>query len=400
MRVKLTSFALLAVGLLAAAPAQAADDAKDPILIGMAIAKSGWMTAFDDDPSKAARIAVDDINAAGGVLGRPIELIEGDTKTDPTQAFKVGTELIDEGVDFLIASCDFDMGAPAALAAQNAGIATMSICSGSPKWGPQGIGPLVYTISVAVQAESYLSAEWAYEKMGWRSAYALKETDYTFTRSQCSGFKHHWGELDGTEFLGEDTYKIADSSIAVQITRIKALPEEPDFIMLCSTITAMPSIIRQLRAAGINAPLMTSMGADGDYWLESLPHLSDFYLPAHGSLYGDDPNPKVQEFMARFEERYGRLPTTSLAMMGYSVVQAFAIAAERAGTVDSEAIAAELNKFDNEPLLIGPRTFTEDVHIQTQVRGLMMEVEDGKMHSLGEYYTNKTPVPFEMLFQE
>ncbi len=393
---RISAAVCLTATLAAASPALAAD----PIVIGMAIAKSGWMTAFDDDPSKAARIAVDDINAAGGVLGRPLALIDGDTKTDPTQAFKVATDLLDQGAKFLIASCDFDMGAPAGMAAQNAGIAAMSICSGSPKWGPQGIGPLVYTISVAVQAESYLAAEWAHERKGWRTAYALKETDYTFTRSQCAGFEHHWQELPDTKLLGEDTYKIADASIAIQITRIKALPVKPDMIMLCSTITAMPAVIRQLRAAGIDSALMTSMGADGDFWLKSLPDLSNFYLPAHGSLYGDDPNPKVQEFMARFKERYGRLPTTSLAMMGYSVVQAFSIAATRAGSLDSQKIADELNKFKNEPLLIGPRTFTPEVHIQTQVRGLMMEVKDGKMHSTGEYFTNKTPVPVDMLFKE
>ena len=398
MRNAILSTALLIMVAGPIPPAFAADP--EPIVIGMAIAESGWMTAFDDDPSKAARIAVDDINSAGGVLGRPLKLIEGDTKTDPTQAFKVGSDLIQDGAKFLIASCDFDMGAPAALAAQSAGILSMSICSGSPKWGPQGIGPLAYTISVAVQAESYLNAEWAYNEKKWRTAYALKETDYTFTRSQCAGFKQRWSELPDAKLLGEDTYKIADTSIAVQITRIKALPVKPDFIMMCSTITAMPSLIRQLRAAGINSALVTSMGADGDFWLKSLPDLSNFYLPAHGSLYGDDPNPKVQEFMARFKARYGRMPTTSLAMMGYSVVQAFAIAATRAGSINSEKVAAELDKFDNEPLLIGPRTFTKEIHIQTKVRGLMMEVKDGKMHSTGKYYTNEKAVPFNTLFVE
>src|SRR5690606_17608556 len=110
-----------------------------------------------------------DINAAGGILGRQIELLEADTKTDPAQAFKVGTELVESGIDFMVASCDFDMGSPAALAAQNANIPVMSICSGSPKWGPQGIGPMAYTISVAVQAEAYLLAEWAFEKKGWKT---------------------------------------------------------------------------------------------------------------------------------------------------------------------------------------------------------------------------------------
>lgn len=373
--------------------------AEEPIKIGLAIAKSGWMTTFDEDPSMALRIAVDDVNKAGGILGRQIELLEGDTKTDPAQAFKVGTELVDAGIDFMVASCDFDMGSPAALAGQNAGIPVMSICSGSPKWGPQGIGPMVYTISIAVQAESYLIAEWSFERKGWRNAYAIKETDYTFTRSQCAGFQERWKELGGN-FQGEDTYRVADTSIAVQITRIKALPQPPDFIMLCSTLTAMPSVIRQLRAAGIDAPLLSTSGSDGDFWLQGLPGLNDIYLATHGSIYGDDPNPEVRSFMQRFEERYGRAPTSSLAMMGYSVVQAYKIAAERAGSVDAQAVVAELDKFDNEMLLIGPRSFTPEIHIQTQLRGLIMHVKDGKMSSTGEYFTNQKKVPLATMFQE
>ncbi|MYZ46240.1 ABC transporter substrate-binding protein [Propylenella binzhouense] len=397
---RLTSLAMAwaAMAVVAVVPPAMAEGGN--VKIGMAIAQSGWMTAFDEDPSMAVRMAVKDINAKGGILGRQVELLVADTKTDPTQAAKVGTELVDQGIDFMIVSCDFDMGAPAALAAQNAGILAMSICSGSPKWGPQGVGPLVYTISVAVQAESYLLAEWAKNKKGWNSAYALKETDYTYTRAECSGFQHHWKELPGTKFLGEDTYKVADTSIAVQITRIKALPEKPDVILLCSTVTAMPSIIRQLRAAGITTPLMTSMGADGDYWLPSLPDLSDFYLPVHASIFGDDPNPDVRAFMESFEKANGRRPTSSFALMGYSLMQGYQRAVERAGTTDSEAVAAELNKFKDEPLLIGPRSFTPDIHIQTRVRGLMMEVQNGKMKSTGEYYMNETPVPFEVLFSE
>jgi branched-chain amino acid transport system substrate-binding protein len=397
MRTKLKATVLAAVlGIAAAGPARSAE----PILIGMAIAQSGWMTAFDDDPSKAAAMAVDEVNAAGGLLGRPLTLKTIDTKTDPTQAFKAGTELIQDGASFLIASCDFDMGAPAALAAQNAGVLAMSICSGSPKWGPQGIGPLVYTISIAVQAESYLVAEWARFKKDWKTAYALKETNYTYTRSQCAGFEERWKELPDTKLLGMDTYKVEDTSIAVQITRLKALPEKPDFIYLCSTITAMPSVIRQLRAAGIDAPLMTSMGADGDYWLQSIPDLSNFYLPVHASIYGDDPNPAVTKFIADFKARYGRAPTSSFALMGYSVIQAYVKAAKQAKSIEPLKVAEQLDSFKDQPFLVGPRTFTKDVHIQTKVRGLMMQIQKGKVSSLGEYYTNEKAVPFASLFKE
>ena len=67
--------------------------------------------------------AVDDqTNAKGGLLGRKLKWIEGDTKTDRTEAAKVGQNLIDEGAELLFVSCDYDFGAPAALKAEAAGV--------------------------------------------------------------------------------------------------------------------------------------------------------------------------------------------------------------------------------------------------------------------------------------
>lgn len=372
-----------------------------PIVVGMAVAKSGFMTAYDEDPSRAVEVAVEDINAKGGILGRPLKLIWSDTKTDPAQAFKAGTDLVQQGADFVVVSCDFDMGGPAALASQNAGVLAISICSGSPKFGPQGVGDLVYTISVAVQAEGYLLAEWAKNKQKWNSVYILKDEAYTYTRAQCAGFEQRWKEIAGADsIVGMNTFKNDDPSIAAQITQLKASARKPDFVMVCSMMPGAPSVVRQLRNAGIEAPITLGFSMDGDYWLKAIPNVSNVFLPVHGSVFGDDPNPAVNELIARLDKKYGAAPTTSYALMGYSLMQAYARAVERAGSTDSVKVAAQLNEFKDEPLLIGPRSFSKDVHIQTKVRGLIMEAKNGKLVSTGEYYANEKPVPFESLFKE
>jgi branched-chain amino acid transport system substrate-binding protein len=293
------------------------------------------------------------------------------------------------------------MGGPAALAAQNAGVLAVSICSGSPKFGPQGVGNLVYTISVAVQAEGYLLAEWAKNSKKWNSVYILKDEAYTYTRSQCAGFERRWKEIAGADsIVGSDSFKNDDPSIAAQITRLKASAKKPDFIMVCSMMPGAPSAVRQIRNAGITAPITLGFSLDGDYWLSAIPNVTGVYLPVHGSVFGDDPNPAVNELVVRMKQRFGTPPTTSYALMGYSLIQAYAKAVEKAGTTESAKVAAVLDTFKDEPLLIGPRTFTKDVHIQTKVRGLIMEVKSGKLVSTGEYYANEEPVPFEQLFKE
>lgn len=389
---------ILALSAFSTAPSSmAADD----LVIGMAVAKSGWMNAYDDDPMKAAEIAVEDINAKGGVLGRNLKLIYSDTKSDAAQAFKAGQEVLAAKAELVIASCDFDVGSPAALAAQEVGVATMSICSGSPKWGPQGVGPLVFTMSIAAQVEGYIAAEWAFQKQRWTTAYMLKDTWLTYTRSMCQGFEDRWRELAGEDgWLGSDTFLNEDPSIAAQITRLKALPKQPDAIFICTVVPGGATAIRQLRNAGVEQAIIGGFGLDGSYWLDSVPNLSNFYLPVHASVFGDDPRPEMNDLIKRFTERYGNPPATSYFAMGYSAIQAFAIAAERAGKTDGAAVAAELEKFKDEPLLIGPRTYTKELHIQTQAQGLMMEVQNGKHRTLGFFVKNEKRVPFESLFKD
>src|SRR5688572_21594070 len=85
-----------------------------PILIGAAVARSGWMTMYDDGPYKAVQLAIEDINARGGVLGRKLELITADTKTDPAGSARAAAEVLEKGASLVITSCDFDFGGAAA----------------------------------------------------------------------------------------------------------------------------------------------------------------------------------------------------------------------------------------------------------------------------------------------
>lgn len=394
----LVAVAAVMTSLVYSSPAEAQ---KKPLKIGFAIAQSGWMTVLDEDPSKMVQFAVEDINKAGGLLGRQIELIYCDHKTDPALSSKCGTEVLQKGAEFVIASCDFDFGGPAAMAAQNAGVLTMSLCSGSPKWGPQGAGPLVFSAGVAAQAEGYVMAEWAYHVKGWRTAYMLKDTSITYSRAMCVGFEDRWPELAGKENLvGVDTFKNDDPSIATQVTRIKNLPKQPDFMFTCTYIPGGATAVRQIRNAGIDMPILGGFDMDGPHWLDAAPNLSNFYYLAYGSVHGDDPEAKVNELVTKFEKRYKQRPATSLGLVGYNLIQAYSRAVERAGTTDSKKVTAELEKFKDEPLFTAPYTFSKNLHIQTKLRVLIMEIQNGKQRSTGLYHVLKKEVPFDILFKD
>jgi branched-chain amino acid transport system substrate-binding protein len=282
----------------------------------------------------------------------------------------------------MLVTLDFNYGGPAAREAQKAGMVAISIGASSPKFGVQGIGPLAYTIGSNGDVEAYAESEWAYQKKKWRTAYLLLDDTTDANRTQCSSFATRFKELGGT-VLGRDTFKNPDPSVAPQITRIKGLPKSPDVIVLCSYPPGGAVAVRQLRQQGIDAPIIGNDAFDGDYWYKkTVPDLSNFWYNESSSIFGNDPDPKINAFWKKYTKVTKGPPQVSFGGFGYSAVQALAIAIKRAGTTKGTAVAKQLDKFRNEPLLLGT-TFTPKLHIDTHRAGRMMEIRNGK-HTVAE----------------
>ncbi|NEY88994.1 ABC transporter substrate-binding protein [Tabrizicola oligotrophica] len=374
--------AALAATTCLTAPALA-DDEK--IVVGFATAETGFMQAYDKPAQDAAMIRIAEINAAGGLLGKQIEVVNADTKTDRAEGAKAGLSVIDAGADMVVVSCDYDFGSPAALAAESAGLPSFFLCAESIKAGIQGVGPNSFSASVLAAVQGATMAEWAYTKKEARTFYRLLDTWTEYNKGICDGFDWMLPRLADATLAGEDTFLNEDASIAAQITRIKALPEEPDAIMLCTMMPGAVSAIKQIRAAGINSMILNGSGVDGSYWLSAVPDLSNFFVPVQGSIYGDDPNPEVTAFNAKYKEATGGDPSTQYVYPGYVMIDVWAKAVERAGTVETSAVVAELEKMTGEPTLFGPRTFTSEIHHQNQARYLIVETNAGKPGVVDEW---------------
>ncbi|MGE0503452.1 MAG: ABC transporter substrate-binding protein [Rhizobiaceae bacterium] len=374
----------------------AAIAADDPIIIGFATAQSGWLS-YESSSVEAAKIAIEEINAAGGLLGRQIKVVEADTKTDRTEGARAGQEVVNQGASLVVVSCDYDMGSPAAFAAQSAGVIAISLCANDPKMGVQGVGTHAFSWSFAAQSGGYVLADFGYEE-GWKKAYSLLDTTIEFNKSTCAGFNARWKELAGDAgFLGEDTWRNDDPSISAQITRLLALPEKPDVIMLCTYLPGGASAIKQLRDAGIQTALLSSQALDGDFWLNSVPNLSGFYYNAYMSIFGDEPSAENKALLDKYVAKTGERPVTSNFVTGYGLIKGYQLAVERAGTDDPDAVLAEFNKFTDEKIEGVPITFTPEMHIQLKWPLLMMKVENGK-HAAIRYQTSGSTPPMSLLF--
>ncbi|MDR6953329.1 branched-chain amino acid transport system substrate-binding protein [Ancylobacter sp. 3268] len=382
------------VTLLPLQPARAADE----ITLGMAVAFSGWMEAYDGEATKMAQLWVEEQNAKGGVLGKKIKVITADTKTDRVEGAKAGKQLVDAGADMLLVSADYDYGAPAALQAQKAGIISVFIGASDPKAGVLGVGPLSFTANNAAQLEGAVMAEWGYEKKGLRKGYMLVDETLEYNKSACAGYE--WMlPLKKGELVGQDSFKSQDATISSQVTRLSEAirTKGVDHVMLCSANPAAASALRQLRAAGIAIPVLSATAMDGTYWVNSVPGLKDFYLPVQ-ALVKDDPRPDVNALTAAFEKKYGKPPTTQYAYPIYAFLQMWAAAAVKTGTTDSKAVVGALNEMGDFPTVIGPRSFSPKLHIQTRNPMFVVSYDGDKETSVGEW-TISQAIPDAVLYR-
>lgn len=386
------SAACLAVSL--ASPVIAQD--QDPIKVGFASALSGWLAAYDEEPQKAAVMKIEEINKAGGLLGKQIEYQVMDTKTDLTLTSSVASSLVDWGANMIVVPPDYDYGSPAALVAQNAGLIAISTGASDPKMGVQGVGPNVFTAHSASQISGITSAEYAYEKMGARTAYMLEDISIEATKSACAGFVAAWGKKGG-KLLGRDTFQKEDASIAAQVTRIKSQETPPDMIFLCATMPQGPAAVRQLRAAGIDMPIFADTGMGGDFWLGGVPDLKDFYVPTMMSMRGD-PRPEINKFLEAYKARWGVLPVSEFSVLGYCTLEQWAAAVEKAQSVETEAVLAVMNQFKDQPTTCGPTSYTDQIHIQTDRPMLVARVVDGGFQPV-EIFRNEFKPDFNLLFR-
>jgi branched-chain amino acid transport system substrate-binding protein len=363
-----------------------------PLTIGFAIGETGFMQAYDEPARTAAEFAMEDFNAEGGIEGRKVKFVSADMKSKPELSGDAATQVLSDGAEIVVTSCDFDQGAPAAVVAQEAGVLAFSTCAASTAFGPEGVGPLAFTEATAAGDFGASIAEWAFEKKGFKNAFMLWDNTLEYMKQSSYGFKKRWEEIGGN-LVGEATFKQEDQSIASQINEIKSLPEPPEAIYLTSYMPGLASAVKQIRAAGLEMPILSDEDIDGDSWKSAVPELNDIYFTTNASLYGDDPEKEVQELVDRYKEKTGKLPEFASFLTGYTMMEAIKTAMEgTGGSSDGPELQAQLEKFDEEPLLL-PTTFTPKYHITLKRTVRVMQIQDAKTSYVESWTPKVTPVP-------
>lgn len=326
---------------LVAAGSMSAAFAADKLVIGLATGQTGGLAPYDGPAIEGFQIAVDEINAAGGIGGKiMIETISRDTRSDAAQTSIVAQELLDDGINVLVTPSDADPSFAAAALATDAQVPAFSPAASSPTLPLMG-GDFMFANFPGDNVQATVSAEWAYSQ-GHRNAYILYSPDTQYTTLPLY-FSDVWKELGGN-VAGEGTYVIGQQDFSAEVTKIKAMNPPVDVVMTAAYEPDFPAFIRQLRAAGVTAQVIGSDGIDS-------PTTFSLGEAAEGLVFSTaghaTPGSALEAFNAKFEKAYGRPADTIFAAIGYDLMKVIEAGVLAAGSTDSVAIRDAVANLEN-----------------------------------------------------
>lgn len=368
------------------------DDGDGPIKIGFAVADSGPIAGLDTEATNAALLRIEQINAAGGVGGRQLEAVRKNTQSDKALATNTATELVGEGVSAMIVSCDFDYGSPAAIVAQASSIPGISLCASDPKFADtKTIGNLAFSFAPGSDVEAVAMAEWAFGEQGWKRAYILQDQSIEYTKALGRYFEARWKALGG-EIAGRDSFPGGDNTdVRAQATKLRGV-EGADFIYLPSWNPGTAQVVRQLRSAGVDLPIVSSSAADGEILAKTAGKASEVFFPPYGCMAycSGQQSEGLEEFDAAFAEKYGRQPNSAYALAGYNAVTGIADAIEAAGSSDGAEIGAALENLESIDSPTGPfRPASPTCHKPIGMPLALVELKDGKLEYVQDVTAKK-----------
>jgi branched-chain amino acid transport system substrate-binding protein len=371
----------------------AAEAQDDTIIIGGAMCQTGVQAPLDTPGVKGAQVAVKYINDNGGLLGKKVEFINVDGKSDPVTVGNAAVELIDKGADIIMTPCDFDFGGPASREAQEAGLVGISACASDPLYSSWSLGDKQFTLSMWNTTMGATAADFALKEKGWKTAYVVTDQFIAYTKSLSKYFIAQF-KANGGEIILEDTYTNGDNDFSAQLARLKALGKKPDVIFVSSYGQDIAMIIRALREVGYDAPVL-----GGDAYDDPAMHAAlgeslgnDVYFVTH-TFMSPEAHPDMQKFIDLYTEMHGAAPDTSFVATGWDTVMLMAEAIKAAGTTEGAAVAKALE--DGEfKLLTGELNYgtAEEGHVPDKA-AVMVELKGGKPTFLGWRRPETLPAP-------
>ena len=325
----------------------------DTILLGEVGSLTGSEATFGISTRNAIELAINEVNAAGGVKGRKIEVRVYDNQSKPEEAAQAANRLINQdNVLLILGEVASSNSMAMAEKAQPAKVPMISNASTNPK--VTEIGDYIFRVCFIDPFQGYVMAKFSHDNLKLNKVAVLRDLGSAYSQGLADVFERKYTEMGG-KIVARETYTKGSTDFRSQLTAIKRA--SPDAIYIPGYYNDIGLIARQARELGITATLMGGDGWDSEKLFElggsavEGSYFSNHYSP-------DDPSPRVKKFIASYKAAYGSVPD-SLAALGYDAAMVAVDAIKRAPSFDRAAIRDAIAQTKNFHGVTGSITLDE-----------------------------------------
>ena len=355
----------------AGAPASPASTESSFIPVGEYGSLTGTTAAFGQSQHKGIVLAIEEINAAGGVLGKPFRLFSEDNQSKQEETPIVVAKLINQNhIVALLGEVASSRTLAAAPLAQRAGIPMISTSSTNPK--VTLVGNFIFRMCYLDTFQGAAIARFVKTTLGKTRAAVLIDVRNDYSVGLGGFFSENFTKLGGT-IVSSESYSEGDQDFRAQLTKIKAT--NPEVLVIPGYYADAAKIAKQARDLGFDVPLV-----GGDGW-ESSKLFEIGGTAVEGSYYSNhyfmgDAKPEIVAFVKKFQERWGE-PPDSMSALAYDGARLLADAMRRAGTTNGDAVRQALASTKDWPGVTGAMSFDENRNPVKPI--VILGVQGGKL---------------------
>ncbi len=324
----------------------------DKIKIGIYYPLTGDIATFGQFGKKGVEMAVTEINASGGLLGRQVEAIYEDTRGQQQDSTIAVQKLInkDKVVAVLGESASTNSLAGGAVCQENK-IPMITPSSTNPT--VTEIGDYIFRVCFLDDFQGEVMARFAANSLKAKRIAILYDNGSDYSIGLEEFFTSTLKKLGG-EIVAKEAYQKTDVDFSAQLTKIKG--SKPDAIYVPGYYTQVGQIAQQTRKLGMTIPLLGADGWDSPSLIEiGKEALNGCYFSNHYNV--EDPDPTVSNFVKAFKTKYNTTPDTT-AGLAYDATNILFAAIKRANSTESKAIRDSIAETKNFPGITGVITIS------------------------------------------
>lgn len=368
---------MLAVLLVAGLAAGCGGSSSKDIKIGVLDELTGGNATMGTSAANGAKMAIKEANAKGGVLGKQLQAVVADNKSEPSESANAMTKLVSQD----------RVAAVTGIFASSNAIATSSVAEATkvPFLAVGATNPKVTVDEKSGKVKDYtfrvcfidpfqgtVGANFTLNTLKMKKAVMLVDNSSDYSKGLASFFKDAFTKGGGA-ILAEEAYLQKDQDFKTILTKVKAL--NPEVIYVPGYYEEVGKIVKQARELGINVPIIGGDGWDSPKLAEiaGAAALNNTYFTNHYSV--EDTNPVSQAFVEAYKKEYGQMPD-AMAVLGYDAMNVLIDAIKRANSAEPEKIREALAATKDYPAITGA-TSLNATHDAVK-SAVIIEMKDGK----------------------